>query len=708
MSSSTSTRPFEVGSGGKMTSSSPSLEISATSSPPKSCSPRRELDRRLQRLKRQLEELEEGRTKFASPGTGMADVDGRIANSSTSAPSAGLQPMPALTVHDTPQPRKAPRYLRGFLWSKDNLSVTPSATATETAAPLPSVPQDFVRDAVAQRTIQQHPDLFKIVTPINVDHFEWMLRGHPNPEFVQSVVRGLRVGFWPCAEGPSTPYPDTWDESHDNFTPEGLVFVKQQCAEEERLGRFSAPFKDLLPGMYSMPIHAVPKPHTDSFRMVVDHSAGSYSLNSLIDRDAVGIRLDNVQDLARNLLAARSQVGEAPIWLFKSDVSQAYRRLPIHPLWQIKQVVTIDGERRVDRCNNFGDRAGGFIWCSFFGLVLWIAINIRKILEVLAYVDDTFGHDTESRLVCYEPYDAFYPAKQVQLLELWDFLGIPHEKKKQEFGRSLTIIGFHVNAQVMTIALEDDARVKLIAAIRDFLRDAPKHRRKLVEWLRLLGYANWGLNVAPLLRPALQSSWDKMRGKAISHAGITINKDVTHDLLWFASMFERSSCIYVIKAQDWDVEHADLVIYTDASSFGLGFWCPLHWEGFLSPLTPPPLSAETIFWYEALTVLSALVFAAELKRPPKRLVIFTDNLNTVQIFDSLSARGPYNKILLFAIQILIQHSIDLRVLHIAGQDNVVADALSRGLISTALQYAPDLRISPFSPPRNALGAAGGC
>ncbi|THH17333.1 hypothetical protein EW146_g3442 [Bondarzewia mesenterica] len=329
---------------------------------------------------------------------------------------------------------------------------------------------------------------------------------------------------------------------------EGLAFVKEQCRQEERLGRFLAPFKDLLPGMYSMPIHAVPKPHTDSFQMVVDHSVGNYSLNSLIDRDAVGMRLDNVQDLACNLLSCRSEVGDAPIWLFKSDILQAYRWLPMHPLWQIKQVVTVDGKHRVDQCNNFGDRAGGFIWCSFFGLVLWIAINIRRILELLAYVDDTFGHDAQAELVCYKPYDAYYPAKQVCLLELWDFLGIPHEKKKQEFGRTLTIIGFQVDTQAMTISLDPDARRKLVNAVRSFMHDAPKRRHKLVEWLRVLGYANWGLNVAPLLRPALQSAWEK-----------------TH----------------------------------------------------------------------ALTVLSALIYATTLDPPPTTLAIFTDNLNTVQIFESM-------------------------------------------------------------------------
>ncbi|THH15183.1 hypothetical protein EW146_g5256 [Bondarzewia mesenterica] len=389
-----------------------------TCSPHKSSSLHREVNLRLVHLKREVENLERERKRFASPGIEMGDAIGRTASSSISALSAGLPHTPTLIVHKAPHASKPPRFLRGFLWSGDQKPVTPSASATETAAPLPSIPDHFLHDETSWSTIRDNLELFKIITTVNVDRFEYLLQDHPNPAFVQSVVRGLRIGFWPCAEGPGEGYLESWDESRDSFTPEGLAFIKEQCRQEERLGHFSAPFKDLLSGMYSMPIHAVPKPHTDSFRMVVDHSAGNYSLNLLIDRDAVGMHLDNVQDLACNLLSSRSEVGDAPIWLFKSDVSQAYRQLPMHPLWQIKQIVTVDGEHQVDRCNNFRDRAGGFIWCSFFELVLWIAINIRRILELLAYVDDTFGHDVQAELVCYKPYDAYYPTKQVCLLEL--------------------------------------------------------------------------------------------------------------------------------------------------------------------------------------------------------------------------------------------------------------------------------------------------
>jgi hypothetical protein len=56
--------------------------------------------------------------------------------------------------------------------------------------------------------------------------------------------------------------------------------------------------------------------------------------------------------------------------VFKSDVLQAYRRIPLHYLWQLFQVVTIDSMRHVDRNNNFGNHGAGGLWGAFMGLVL--------------------------------------------------------------------------------------------------------------------------------------------------------------------------------------------------------------------------------------------------------------------------------------------------------------------------------------------------
>ena len=96
---------------------------------------------------------------------------------------------------------------------------------------------------------------------------------------------------------------------------------------------------DLLPGMYSMPVHVVPKvAGSDKLRLIVDHSTSSYSLNSMIMRDDIaGAHLDTIKDLANSIIQFRHQFGNVKLVLFKSDVSAAYRRLPMHPFWQIKQ-----------------------------------------------------------------------------------------------------------------------------------------------------------------------------------------------------------------------------------------------------------------------------------------------------------------------------------------------------------------------------------
>ncbi|KAG6328502.1 hypothetical protein ID866_10586, partial [Astraeus odoratus] len=80
-------------------------------------------------------------------------------------------------------------------------------------------------------------------------------------------------------------------------------FIQDQILKEVSKNRFSSSFSPgLLPGMYSMPIHAVPKPGTGNFRLITDHSAGQYALNNMITHDDIsGVTLNNVHDLGNAL-----------------------------------------------------------------------------------------------------------------------------------------------------------------------------------------------------------------------------------------------------------------------------------------------------------------------------------------------------------------------------------------------------------------------
>ena len=217
-------------------------------------------------------------------------------------------------------------------------------------------------------------------------------------------------------------------------------------------------------------------------------------------------------------------------------------------------------------------------------------------------------------MVRYEPYDTSYPEKQAHLLELWDEIGLIHEKPKQEFGAILEIIGLEVSLVSMTISMSLQKRHELIAVVRAFISSEGPCAHPLGEWLSMLGWMNWALNAYPLLKPALQPAYDKVKGK--SFAPVYCNKNIITHFTWFANHVENLSGVCFIEMTKWGAEDADIQVFCDASGQGLGYWLPSNNVGFMSPLLG---DAHTIFFNEALCVVSALHWAARLSHAHARL-----------------------------------------------------------------------------------------
>lgn len=217
------------------------------------------------------------------------------------------------------------------------------------------------------------------------------------------------------------------------------------------------------------------------------------------------------------------------------------------------------------------------------------------------------------------------------------------------------------------------------------------------EFQRLVGWINWALNVHPLLRPGLATLYEKMAGKTEPHALCYINNAIIADLAWLSGHLRRSSGIFLFKAIAWTSDEADMTIYTDASLHGIGFWCSNTSQAFYAPLPSLP-PTNTIFYFEAFVIACAVHWACKANEPPRRLAIHSDNKNSVDMFNSMRAQPAYNTLLLFAVDCLIAHTVDLRVYHIAGVENGIADKLSRFQIIQLIREHPQLLISQYAPP----------
>jgi hypothetical protein len=106
-----------------------------------------------------------------------------------------------------------PRYLRHNLWSPDADPKVTAADWTVIAKPLPRPSVYDLSNEPALKTIADRPDLFKIVSPVKVSALERLTVTHPNHSFVESVIEGVRNGFWPWASTVKEGYPLTHDES---------------------------------------------------------------------------------------------------------------------------------------------------------------------------------------------------------------------------------------------------------------------------------------------------------------------------------------------------------------------------------------------------------------------------------------------------------------------------------------------------------------
>ena len=254
------------------------------------------------------------------------------------------------------------------------------------------------------------------------------------------------------------------------------LFLIEQVETEITAECFLKSFgTDLLPGMYSPLVHAVPKPDSEMLCLVINHSSGDCSPNSMIAcEDITGVHLDGIHSLGASILKIKAHNLGSNLILFKSNIAAPYHQLPMHPLHQILQIVTIDREWYIDQNNNFGGQASQIIWQLFISLVMWILVFERGLKWVKCYINNIFSIGTAWDLTWYLPYHQTMPTTQAKVLHLLDEINLPHANRKQISGKIIPVLGFKVNPDAMSTSLSKEKWDRLVDAVCTFTQGGAK------------------------------------------------------------------------------------------------------------------------------------------------------------------------------------------------------------------------------------------
>ena len=108
--------------------------------------------------------------------------------------------------------------------------------------------------------------------------------------------------------------------------------------------------------------------------------------------------------------------------------------------------------------------------------------------------------------------------------------------------------------------------------------------------------------------------------------------------------------------------------------------------------------------FEVQAVLEAFILWAK-EWPSHRVFVRTDNTVASSGLARQTTKGRANKALRQIMLLAAKHDIEIIPEWIAGHDNQLADALSRGSMITVANFAPNLQNLSLSPRRRQHGAS---
>ena len=501
-------------------------------------------------------------------------------------------------------------------------------------------------------------------SPIRVEQWRRGLASHPDRSFAEYICTGLEGGFRIGFAGGS----GLRSAQRNMGSARANAAVVQEYLEGEVHARRLVGPPPAGLRCHVSPFGVIPKPHQPGkWRLIVNLSApDGLSVNDGISPELSSVHYARVDDAARLVLAAGRNAR-----LAKLDLKSAYRMVPVHPADRPLLAVRWREEVWLDAALPFGLRSAPKIFSAVADALQWI-MRERGVAMGIHYLDDFLFVGRADTSEC---GDSLRIA-----LEACRDLGMPVALHK--VGGPATVLDF--------LGIEiDSARGELrlppakLGRLRAKLAEAIDSVRWSRAWtkrelLSLIGVLHHAATVITPGRAFVRRLINLSRIPKRLHHRVRFSREAREDLEWWSAYADRWNGRGLIASLGFGPPRARL--QTDASgSWGCGALDVTEgtWRGFAVRWSPK-WREMAIAPKEMFPIVAALLLWGD-RWAGGTLLVESDNSTVVAACNRGTSRDAALMRLVRVMQFALAHrNCAINAVHLPGEKNWAADALSRG------------------------------
>ena len=523
----------------------------------------------------------------------------------------------------------------------------------------------------------------EVSTPINIDKLETELENHPDRNFVQFLINGLRHGFDTGVRFPPQKSLECENLLSARKDPD---FVTEELQREKDKGYVIGPFDQSPYEIYRVsPLGVATHKYSGKKRLIVDLSsphgnAEHESINNLIDKDHYSLVYVKLEDAIRKI----KEYGPAS-WLNKTDITDAFKNIPIAKhLWHLYGVKW-KNKYWYFKVLVFGSRSSPWIFSALSVAVCWIATNNYGIESIFHMLDAFLAIDQP---MC-------VPERTMAIISLiFNSLKIPLAKHKTVGPvHVLEYLGIILDAIQMEARLPSNKLQRIIDMLQTMLNKRSCTKKEL---LSLLGHLNFASRVIVPGRSFVSYLICLAYSVSELHHRVKLTSECQLDIhMWFRFLKQWNGVSFFL--DNTPTLAADFELYTDAAAtvgFGgyfQGRWFQGKWPVELPILSNKQLSMALLELYPI--VIAAVLWGKEWKG--KRIKFHCDNMATVQIITK--GRSKVNSIMKLMRRLTWCSAIGNFVViasHVPGVNNELSDSISRFQMERFRRLAPEAEEYP--------------